>query len=102
MRLKLWPFFFQRPAECYRGDRLAGLFLKASLQGSNLMWMLGHQRLQSLVIVFIKGGGSPTTRLVDEPVEAGHFPLLEPSRNGIAANLQYFTDLVNRVALLTQ
>ena len=43
------------------------------------MGMLGYQRLQSLVIVFIEGGCSSTTRFVDETIKTGHFPLLEPS-----------------------
>ena len=102
MRLKLWRFFFQRPAKGHRADRLAGLFLQASLQGSNLMRLLGGQLLQSLVVVLIQDRRAATAGFVDEPVESRCLPLFEPSRYGIAANLQYPTDLVDSMALITQ
>lgn len=102
MRLKLRLFFFQRPAKGHRADRLAGLFLKTSLQGSNLVRLLGDHFLQSLVVVLIQDWRATAAGLVDKPVKPCRLPLLEPSRYGISANLQYLTDLVDRMALITQ
>ena len=70
IRLKLKSFFFQRPAKSHRADRLAGLFLKAGLQGPNLMGLFGNQFLQSLVVIRIQDRRSPTARFIDECIES--------------------------------
>ena len=66
------------------------------------MRLLGDQFLKSLMVVLIQNRRAATAGFVDEPVESRHLPLFEPSRDGIATNLQYLTDLVDRMALITQ
>ena len=66
------------------------------------MRLLGDQFLQSLVVVLIQDRRATTAGLVDEPVEPRRLPLFEPWRYGIAADLQYLTDLIDGMALITQ
>lgn len=66
------------------------------------MRLLGDQFLKSLMVVLIQNRCAATAGFIDEPVESRRLPLFEPSRDGIAANLQYLTDLVDGVALITQ
>lgn len=102
IRLKLSLFFFQRPAERHHADVFPRLFLKAGMQGAELMGLFGDQFLQSLVVVVIQDRRAAAARLVDQPIEPRRFPLFKPSRYGVTADLQDLTDLADGMALITQ
>lgn len=65
------------------------------------MRLLGDQFLKSPVVVLIQNRCATTAGFINEPVESGRLPLFEPSRDGIATNLQYLTDLIDGVASIT-
>lgn len=102
IRLKLSLFFFQRPAERHHADVFPGLFLKAGMQGAELVGLFGDKFLQPMVVVVIQGRRAATARLVDQPIKPCYLPLFEPSRYGIAADLQYLTDLSDGMTLIAQ
>jgi hypothetical protein len=66
------------------------------------MRLLGDHLLQSLLVVLIQDWRATTAGLIDEPVKPRRLPLFEPSRYGIAADLEYLTDLVDGLTLITQ
>ena len=66
------------------------------------MRLLNNHFFQSLVVVLVQNRCPTTAGLIGEPVKPQRFPLFEPSRDGITANLQNVTDLVDGMALITQ
>lgn len=58
------------------------------------MRLLNNYFLKSLVVVLIENRSPITTWFIDESVKPRRFPF-EPSRDGVAANLKYFNDLVD-------